>query len=194
MPIPRVKFKKISDLSLGWLVGRSGHCTVSGPSGDGVSGAPSGLGDSATCCSSVKGCSSIQLANTSMVWESKSPATSGRDHREVELSEFKKKRWIMECCIANLCWTSPPDDHATVYTLRSRWQTCSENRVSDKGQCWNVWYTVISEGGNNKGSLREVYWCNVNIHFKKRKKTSFHKNQTWLTHDVERSENHPTTW
>lgn len=81
-------FPQIPDLSLGWLVGRSGHCTVSGPSGDGVSGAPSGRGDSASCCSSVRGCSSIQLANTSMVWESRSPATSRRDHRQVKPSEF----------------------------------------------------------------------------------------------------------
>lgn len=84
-------FPQIPDLSLGWLVGRSGHCTVSGPSGDGVSGAPSGRGDSASCCSSVRGCSSIQLANTSMVWESRSPATSRKDHREVKPSELKKK-------------------------------------------------------------------------------------------------------
>lgn len=94
----QMQYIKISDLSLGWLVGRSGHCTVSGPSGDGVSGAPSSLCDSPACCSSLRGCSSIQLANTSIVCESRSPATSGRDHREVELSEFKKKKWIMECC------------------------------------------------------------------------------------------------
>lgn len=118
---------QIPDLSLAWLVGRSGHCTVSGPSGDGVSGAPSGLDDSAACCSSVRGCSSIQLANTSMVWESRSPATSGRDHREVELSEFKKKRWIMECCIANSCRTSPPDDYASACCLRSGWHICSDD-------------------------------------------------------------------
>lgn len=94
----QMQYIKISDLSLGWLVGRSGHCTVSGPSGDGVSGAPSSLCDSTACCSSLRGCSSIQLANTSIVWESRSPATSGKDHREVELSEFKMKKWITECC------------------------------------------------------------------------------------------------
>lgn len=78
-----------ANLSFVWLVGRSGHCTVSGPSGDGVSAAPSGLGDPAACWSSVRGCSSIQLANTSMVWESKSPATSGGDHRETNCQSSK---------------------------------------------------------------------------------------------------------
>lgn len=128
---------RFPDLSVGWLMERSGHCTVSGPSGDGVSGAPSGLDDSATCCSSVRGCSSIQLANTSMVWESRSPATSGRDHREVELSEFKKKRRIMECCIAKSCRTPAPDDHASVHCLRSGWHMWECVRRVNVGTVWN---------------------------------------------------------
>lgn len=120
-------FPQITDLSVGWLVGRSGHCTVSGPSGDGVSGTPSGRGDSAACCSSVRGCSNIQLANTSMVWESRSPATSGRDHREVQLSEFKKKRCITERCVPNLSRIWPTDYHPSVCHLSSRCQICSDN-------------------------------------------------------------------
>lgn len=141
MPVSADKcqyFPQIPDLSLGWVVGRSGHCTVSGPSGDGVSGAPSGLGDSAACCSSVRGCSSIQLANTSMVWESRSPATSGRDHREVELSEFKKKRCIMGC-IANSCRILPTDYHASVCCLRSGWHICSDNtECVTRVSAWNL--------------------------------------------------------
>lgn len=67
----------MSDLSLGSLVGASGHCTVSGPSGEGVSVVEGPAGWLSICSSSVRGCSNIQLASTSMVRESTSPATPG---------------------------------------------------------------------------------------------------------------------
>lgn len=50
---------------------------------------------------------------------------------KLNCQSLKKKRWIMGCCIANLCWTSPPDDHATVPFLRSGWHICSGNQVCE---------------------------------------------------------------
>ena len=62
-------------LSLGsrCVAGDSGHCTVSGPSDEGVS--VTADEPSPACCSSVSGCSSIQLAKTSIIAESTSPVT-----------------------------------------------------------------------------------------------------------------------
>lgn len=83
-------------LSLGSLLscrvrgaGDSGHWTVSGPSDEGVSVVPPADEPSPICCSSVMGCSSIQLASTSMVRESTSPVTPKRYHKEVRENTTK---------------------------------------------------------------------------------------------------------
>lgn len=141
-------FPQIPDLSLGWLVGRSGHCTVSGPSGDGVSGTPSGLGDSAACCSSVRGCSSIQLANTSMVWESRSPATSGRDDREVKKKKKKRSRSIAPVSPSAALPIYDGYDQEIIMHLCATSSGC--HTCSDNTKCVTSVKSLVKEGLNFK--------------------------------------------